>query len=70
MQGIRRCRHIGHRRRTLLGGPETGCGRTGFPDHPVDPGKGGLAGSTPEDEMGPQARTVKDSRGPQIDWPP
>ena len=70
MQGIRRCRHAGHRRPTLPGGLETGHGGTGFPDHPIDPGKGRVAGPTPEDGTGAQARTVKDSRGPQIDWPP
>ena len=70
MQGIGQCRHTGHRCGTLPGSPETGRGRTGFLDHPADPGKGGVVGPTPEDGTGAQTRTVKDSRGPQIDWPP
>ena len=64
MQGIRQCCHIGHRCCTLPSGPEIGRGGTRFPDHPIDPGKGEVAGPTPEDETGAQARTVKDSRGP------
>ena len=68
MQGIGRRRHVGHRRRTNPGGPETGSGRTGFPDQPTDPGKGGVANPTPKDGTGAQAQTIKDSKGPQIDW--
>ena len=52
MQGLRRCRPIGRRHRALPGGPETGRGGTGFPDHLADPGKEGVAGPTPEDGTG------------------
>ena len=70
MQGIRRCRHSGHRRRVVSGGPEAGRGGMGFLNCPADPGKRGAASPTPEGRTGAQARTVKDSRGPQVDWPP
>ena len=54
MQGIRQRRHLGHRRRTVPGGSEIRCGGTGFPNHPADPGKGGVAGPTLEDGTGAQ----------------
>ena len=52
MQGLRRCRPTRRRHRALPGGLETGHGGTGFPDHPADPGKGGVVGPTPEDGTG------------------
>ena len=55
MQSIGRRRHPRHRRRIVLGGPETGSGGTGFPDQPTDLGKGGIAGSASEDGTGTQA---------------
>ena len=62
MQSVRRRRHLGHRCRIVPGGSETGSGGTGFPDQPTDPGKGRIAGPTPEDGMETQARVVEDSR--------
>ena len=52
MQGLRRCRPTGHRHRSLPGGPETGRGGMGFPDHPADLEKRGVAGPTLEDGTG------------------
>ena len=70
MQSIRRRRHLGHRRRIVPSGPEIGSGGTGFSDQPTDPGKKRIAGPTLEDETGPQARAVKDSKSPQVDRTP
>ena len=70
MQSVRRRRHPGHRRCIVPSGPETGSGRTRFPDQLIDPGKGGIAGPTSEDGTGTQARAVKDSRSPQVDRTP
>ena len=70
MQSVRRRRLPGHRRRIVPGGPETGSGGTGFPDQPTNPGKGRIAGPTPEGRTGTQARAVKDSMSPQVDRTP
>ena len=70
MQGVRRRRHPGHRRRIVPGGSETECGGTGFPDQSTNPGKGRIAGPTLEEGTGPQAQVVKDSRSPQVDRTP
>ena len=51
MQSFRRRRQPGHRRSIVPGGPEAGFDGTGLPDQPIDPGKGRIAGPTPEGRM-------------------
>ena len=70
VQSFRRRRHLGHRRGILPGGPKTRLDGTGFLDQPIDPGKGRIAGPTSEGRTRPQARGVKNSRSPQVDWTP
>ena len=70
MQSVRRHRHLEHRCHIVPGGPKIGSGGTGFLDQPTDLGKGRIAGPTPEDRTGAQARVVEDSRSPQVDWTP
>ena len=70
VQDVRRRRHPGHRCSIVLGGPETGGDGTRFLDQPTDPGKGRIAGPSPEGGTEPQARRVEDSRSPQVDRAP
>ena len=55
MQGIGPRCHLGHRRRVVLGDPETGSSGTGFSNQSTDPGKGRIVGPAAEDGTGAQA---------------